>query len=164
MNFLETLAAEWYTLQEYFVRTNLKFGQRPEGGFKGEMDVAAFNPKTGELVHIETSMDADSWQEREKRLLKKFEDADEYQGELFKFPIERTQRIALVGFSASGREGVLGGGIEVKSVPQFVHEISQELRKRHPLKAAIPETLPLLRAMQFVMHWGSGSETAVAGH
>ena len=154
MNFLEQVAAEWYSHKEYFVRTNLKFGKRSEGGYKGEMDVAAFHPGKRELVHVETSMDADRWEERKSRFARKFRDARAHREELFSFPIESTREIAIVGFAATGRKGALGDGIEVKSLAEFVAEISQELRTLHPLKQAIPETLPLLRAMQFALHWG----------
>jgi hypothetical protein len=154
MNFLETLAAEWYTWQGYFVRTNLKFGKRSKGGYTGEMDVAAFHPAKRELVHVETSMDADRWEERKRRFARKFAEAKAHWKELFAFPIESTRQIGIVGFGASGRKGVLGEGIEVKSLAEFVAEICEELRTMHPLKQAIPETLPVLRAMQFAVHWG----------
>ncbi len=45
MNFLEQLVAEWYAYKGYFVRTNIKFGKRIRGGYEGEMDVVAFDPK-----------------------------------------------------------------------------------------------------------------------
>ncbi len=68
MNFLEQLIAEWYAYRGFFVRTNIRFGKRPAGGYEGEIDVAAFNPRTKHLVHIETSTDADSWAERKKTI------------------------------------------------------------------------------------------------
>lgn len=154
MNFLEQLAAEWFTLQRYFVRTNVKFGRRTEGGWSGEMDVAAFHPQTGQLVHAETSMDADRWEERRKRFARKFSTAQDRLSELFRFEIRDVRRIAVVGFSHEGRALALGEGIEVKSLAQFVREICEGLRVRHPLKEAVPESLPLLRAMQFAVHWG----------
>ena len=58
MNFLEKLAAEWYEYKGYFVRTNVRFGKRPKGGYIGEMDVVAYNPEKQDFVHIETSTDA----------------------------------------------------------------------------------------------------------
>ena len=44
----------------YFVKTNIRFGLLKRGGYAGEMDVVAYHPDTLSLVHIETSMDADS--------------------------------------------------------------------------------------------------------
>jgi len=34
MNFLEGLAAEWYSYSGYFVRTNIKTRKRPKGGYE----------------------------------------------------------------------------------------------------------------------------------
>lgn len=61
MNFLESLASEWYAIQGYFVRTNIKANRRPNGGYNNEIDVLAFLPATGKLVHLETSWDALTW-------------------------------------------------------------------------------------------------------
>jgi hypothetical protein len=61
MNFLEQLIGEWYEYTGCFVRTNIKFGKRSAGGYEGEIDVAAFDPRTKCLIHIEASTDADSW-------------------------------------------------------------------------------------------------------
>jgi hypothetical protein len=52
MNFLEQLTSEWYAYRGYFVRTNVKFGRRPAGGYEGEMDVVAFDPLKKVLVHV----------------------------------------------------------------------------------------------------------------
>ena len=158
MNFLEQLAAEYFTLQGYFVRTNMKFGKRLKGGWVGEMDVAAFAPMSRELVHIETSMDADRWEERVSRLIRKFDDASKYYKELFDFPIHSISRIAVAGFSVQQEQPRIRRDIELKTCPQFISEIGAELLQRHPLKRAVPETLPLLRAMQFAVHWGPQSQ------
>ncbi len=153
MNFLEQVAAEWFTLNGYFVRTNLKYGKRAKGGWEGEMDVVAFHPQTGEFIHIETSMDAGSWANRQKKFARKFQSAEAHLSELFSFPIREKRRIAVVGFGNIGRPDALGAGIEVKSLAQFIREVGKDLQKLHPLKQAIPETMPLLRAMQFAIHW-----------
>ena len=72
-NFLEELVAEWYEYQEYFVRRNVLVGKRVRGGYESELDVVAFHPTKKHLVHIETSMDTQSWEQREQRFAKKFE-------------------------------------------------------------------------------------------
>lgn len=69
MNFLESLASEWYAIQGYFVRTNIKANRRSNGGYNNEIDVLAFLPATGKLVHLETSWDALTWEKREQRYL-----------------------------------------------------------------------------------------------
>src|SRR3989338_9313235 len=99
MNFLEQIVAEYYAFQGYFVRTNIKFGKRARGGYTGEIDVAAFDPKEKVIVHIETSMDADSWAERKKKFRKKFETASHYYNQVFDFEYEKVRKIAVVGFS-----------------------------------------------------------------
>lgn len=127
------------------------------GGWSGEIDIAAFNPTTREFVHIETSMDADRWDERRRRFSKEFTGASAHLNDIFPFEIPDVRRVAIVGFSREGVRGdTLGKGVEVKTLVQFIGEVCQELRKLHPLKQAIPETLPILRAMQFAVHWGSG--------
>lgn len=72
MNHLEQLVAEWYEYRGYFVRRNVQVGPRTKGGYECELDVVAFHPAQNHLVHIEPSMDADSWTKREKRYAKKF--------------------------------------------------------------------------------------------
>ncbi|MCE5254186.1 MAG: hypothetical protein LLG45_08295 [Actinomycetia bacterium] len=66
-NHLESLVAERYEFNGYFVCRNVRVGRRPKGGYECELDVVAFNPEKGALVHIEPSLDADNWQERERR-------------------------------------------------------------------------------------------------
>src|SRR4051794_29527070 len=72
-NHLEDLVTEWYLFQGYFVRRNIQVGPRPNGGYDCELDVVALHPGENRLVHIEPSLDADSWAERERRYLKKFD-------------------------------------------------------------------------------------------
>ena len=92
MNFLEQLVAEWYAYQGFFVRTNIKFGKRPRGGYEGEMDVVAFEPKERVLVHIETSGDADSWTVRRKRFEKKFRAAEKHYRDVFAWDYREVKR------------------------------------------------------------------------
>ena len=65
--------------------------------------------------------------------------------------IERLRAEGRIGPRPRIRWGIR---IEVESVPEFLRKVTAELRKRHPSKQPIPENLPLLRAMQFVLHWG----------
>jgi len=68
------------------------------------MDVVAFHPKEKTLIHIETSMDADSWSECKKRFQRKFQDANSHFKELFDFSISEICRIAIVGFGKQKEE------------------------------------------------------------
>ena len=100
-------------------------------------------------------MDADRWDERRRRFSKKFAGAGAHLKDVFSFEITAVHRIAIVGYSRTSLGNTLGEGIEVKTLAQFIREVCHELRRRHPLREAIPETLPLLRAMQFAVHWGA---------
>jgi hypothetical protein len=44
MNFIEQLTAEYYELTGYWVRKNVR-------GKKAELDILAYRPSDGELVH-----------------------------------------------------------------------------------------------------------------
>lgn len=154
MNFLEQLASEWYSYQGYFVRTNIKFGKRSNGGWKGEIDVAAYLVSTGNLIHIETSTDAHTWLKRASRLNKKFSDAAEHFHEIFDFTPVSFQRIAIVGFTYSSQPHIFAPPIEHISIPSFMQKISNKMLTLDPLKAAIPESYSLLRTIQFTTHYG----------
>jgi len=82
-NYLEELTREWYEYQGYFVRQNVMVGKRPKGGYECELDVVAFHPVRKHLVHIEPSMDADSWAVREIRYKRKFNAGKKYIPTLF---------------------------------------------------------------------------------
>ena len=158
MNFLEQLVAEWYAYKGFFVRTNIRFGKRPAGGYEGEIDVVAFNPRTKHLVHIETSTDADSWTERKGRFVKKFENAKQHYAEIFDFQLKTVECKAIVGFSQRTLNQIdFGNDIHVVLVPQFIQEITRELSRYSPLQATVPEGYPLLRAIQFVVTYGEVS-------
>jgi hypothetical protein len=83
MNFLEQLVSGWYEFQGYFVRRNVRVGIRPGGGYEGELDVVALHPGEKRLLHIEPSMDANSWEDRERRFAAKFEIGRKYIPTLF---------------------------------------------------------------------------------
>ncbi len=151
MNFLEKLTAEWYQYKGLLVRTNIKFGKnaRGKGGYVGEMDVVAYDPNTKTLLHIETSTDSDTRAKREKRFKRKFEDARRYYLQVFPFK-NTLKQIAVVSFRNSvSKDMNFGPGVEIKTIPQFVREIVDELKIKDPRKDAISETYPLLRAIQF---------------
>jgi len=155
MNFLEQLAAEWYAYNGYFVRTNIKYGSRAKGGFVGEIDVAAYMPKNRSLIHIETSTDADTWEERKKRFIKKFATASDHYAEVFDFSIKSIERVAIVGFSrVNSPQLEFGNDIKVISVPEFMKRITEKLSEYTPLQKAVPESYNLLRAIQFTVSYG----------
>lgn len=156
MNFLEQLVAEWYEYKGHYVRTNIKFGKRPRGGYEGEIDIAAFEPRERKIVHLEASMDALPWDKREKRFTKKFNDAAKHYNEIFDFDYERVEQIVIVGFGKAPNHDRFNGDIKVRRVPDLVEEIIAELKSKNPMQAVVPESYPLLRAMQFAAAYGLG--------
>ncbi|MGH8015971.1 MAG: hypothetical protein ACREBV_07260, partial [Candidatus Zixiibacteriota bacterium] len=111
MNHLENLIVEYYDWKGYLVKRNIKVGRRLKGGWEMELDVVAFNPHTKHLIHLEPSLDALSWPERERRFSKKFAKAKQY---IFKdvftwldvkTPVEH---LAIVNSHPKGRDQLAG--------------------------------------------------------
>ena len=151
VNFLEELAAEWYEFRGYFVRRNIQVGPRPRGGYECELDVVAFHPESKQLVQIESSMGAESWEVREKRFGKKFEAGRRHIPHLFQglhLPM-KPEQLALLVFASTKNRQTVGGG-KIFLIADFLQEIFTELRSRHIAKAAVSEHLPILRSLQFV--------------
>ena len=130
--------------------TNIRVGRRATGGHEGELDVVvAFNPVLGKLVHIETSMDADSWEQREKRFKKKFETGEKHIHALFKgLPLpEHPERIAVFGLGSRKNHKTLGGG-KVVMLKDLLTEIIAEFKERTWFSDAVPEGFSILRTLQ----------------
>ena len=155
-NFLEQLTREWYEYQGYFVRQNVNVGKRSAGGYECELDIIAFHPKSQHLVHVEPSMDADSWANRERRYKKKFAAGRKYIPELFdglELPDE-IEQIALLVFASTANRKVLGGG-RIMILDEFLGEILAGLADSTIASSAVPEQLPIVRTLQFVSHYRS---------
>jgi len=152
MNFLESLVAEWYEFSGYFVRSNSRTRKRLKGGWDVELDVLAFSPSDQRLVHIETSGDANSWQKRKDRFLKKkfILSRKEYEL-LIGSNINIIEKIAIVGWSTTKSNLNWGNNIKVVLIPQLLEEITTKLKEISPMKQVVPESLPLLRAMQMAL-------------
>ena len=151
-NHLEQLVAEWYEFQGFFVRRNVNVGKRPQGGYEGELDIVAFHPELKKVVHIETSLDADSWKKREERFKKKFEAGKKYIPQIFKgFKIpSEIEQIAILFFASKAHRETLAGG-KIMLVSELLVEIVKKLSKLKVAKQAIPEQFPLLRTIQFII-------------
>lgn len=153
-NFLEELLAEWYEYKGYFVRKNVNVGKRAKGGYECELDIVAFNPSTKHLVHIEPSMDADSWAVREVRYKKKFDIGKKHIPGIFNgldLPTEIDQ-IALLVFASAENHSTLGGG-KVITIHSLLNDIFLEVKTKHLSKDAIPEQWVILRSFQFVAEY-----------
>ena len=154
INFLEQLIAEWYEYRGYFVRRNVLVGLRPKGGYECELDIVAYHPKTESLVQIEPSMDADSWEVREKRYQKKFEAGRKYIPALFQgfqLPENIDQTAVLVFASKQNHENLAGGKLILAS--ELLEKIFIDLQSKHLSSNAIPEHLTILRSFQFVSEY-----------
>lgn len=152
MNHLEQLVAEWYEYRGYFVRRNIQVSPRALGGYDCELDVVAFHPTRKHLVHVEPSMDANSWAVRERRYKRKFEAGRKYIPGLFEgieLPTE-IEQIALLGFASNTNVKTLAGG-KVMTTAELFGEIATELEGKKIAKAAVPEQFPLLRTLQFAI-------------
>lgn len=155
-NYLEQLIAEWYEYKGFFVRRNVLVGKRPNGGFECELDVVAFHPHEKRLVHIEPSMDASSWEEREKRYKKKFDAGRKHIPQLFRgleLP-EDIEQIAVLVFASKTNHKTLGGGT-LMLINEVLADIFADLKDRTIANDAVPEHLMVLRSFQFVAHYRS---------
>ena len=153
MTHLEELLVEYYEWLGYVVKCGALVGRRPQGGWDMELDVVAYDPRAGRVLHVEPSLDAQSWAKREERFLKKFEAGRRYiLRDMFPWlpadtPIE--QRAIFV--SASDGRRTLAGA-EVRTVDETIAEIRDAVACRGVAsKAAISEHYPLLRTIQFVV-------------
>ena len=151
-NYLEQLVSEWYEFQGYFVRRNVLVGKRKEGGYDCELDVVAFHPESKELVHIEPTMDADSWKKRETRYKKKFACGKKHIPKLFSGVATPTQikQIALFGYMGRNPRRTLAGG-QVKTLRELLKDISHKLESHRTAENIVPERFTILRTMMFMV-------------
>ena len=153
-NFLEQMVAEWYEYNEYFVRRNVWVGLRKKGGYEGELDIIAFNPTKRHLLQVETSMDASSWSERERRFKKKFDAGRRFIPSLFKgldIPKE-IEQIALLVFASKKNRDTIGGG-RIVLMSEFLSEVFSLLVSKSIYSRAISEQFTILRSLQFVAEY-----------
>ncbi len=151
MNFLEQLVAEWYAYRGFNVRSNVMFGRRARGGWEGEIDVLAFDSKEKILEHVETSGDAGSWDQRRERFRRKFQTAEKHYEEVVDWEFQKVRKVVVVSMTQPKNVPDFGNGIQVMTIPKLMTQIEDRLKKVAPAKAAVPESYPLLRAVQFAV-------------
>ena len=161
-NHLESLVAEWYEFNRYFVRRNVQVGKRSKGGHECELDIVAFHPEKKLLVQIEPSLDSDSWAKRETRYKKKFDAGRRHIPGLFpglEIP-KRIDQIALFVYGGGESRAKLAGG-RVMFIRDFMAEIHTGISHRKIASAAIPQEFPHLRTLQFAaQYWSVGKKTS----
>lgn len=153
VNHLEDLIGQFYEWRGYFVRRNILVGKRAAGGWEMELDVVAFHPKKGELLHIEASLDAHSWAKREQRFQKKFAAGRRYiHRDVFPW-LDRKMRIqkqCILPHRGSNRTQLAGGNL--LSVDEFMRQVKAEVaRSGLASRSAIPEQFDLLRTIQLAV-------------
>ena len=155
MNFLEQLAAEWFEYIGYFVRTNVRARKRAAGGWDMELDVLAFQPSDGTLIHVETSGDADSWLKRKNRFLnKKFILSKTEYESILGSEIKNIRCQAIVSWAKSPKVDLdWGDGIEVITIPTFLAQINTVLKGRDFMTESVPEGYPILRTIQLTLQY-----------
>jgi hypothetical protein len=165
-NHLEQLIAEWYEYKGYYVRRNVNVGRRPRGGYECELDVVAFHPKERRVVHLEPSLDADSWATRERRYIRKFDLGRKHIPEIFSDldigDPPRIEQVAVLVFASSTNVKTLGGA-PIKFASEFIEEILRDLSKKRLATGAVPEQYPLLRTLQYVAEYRGKAMKALAG-
>ena len=160
MNHLEALTAEWLDYNGYFVRTSVKVGKRAKGGWDGELDVVGFHSARGHFLHVECSIDANTWKDREKTFERKFAMGRKHARDLFsgiELPTALDQVVVHGYASAADQHRGLGGGRLVTS-----QELTAEIMTGIPAttwKNAVPENYPLLRTLQFAKMAGAKVNT-----
>jgi Holliday junction resolvase-like predicted endonuclease len=152
MNHLEQLVAEWLEYKGYFVRQSVRVGARAQGGFEGELDVVAIHPEKQHLIHVECSLDTNSWAKRQQSYALKFERGRKYIPTLFKgFSLPgRIDQVAVLMFIGKTRPPDLGGA-RLVSTDDFMSEVAAELRQRPLNSGIIPDTFPLLRSVHVAL-------------
>ncbi|HEX2897079.1 MAG TPA: hypothetical protein VHP63_03410 [candidate division Zixibacteria bacterium] len=150
MNHLENLISEFYDWKGYLVKRNVKVGRRAKGGWEMELDVVAYHPHNNHLIHLEASLDANTWEKRESRFEKKFAAAKKYIfKEVFTWLDNSTpiEQVAILSEHPKSRDKLAGR--QLKSADELMSEIKSEIKKRGTMfKSAIPELYPLLRTLQ----------------
>lgn len=150
MSHLEDLIAEYYDWRGYLVKRNIKVGRLKHGGWEMELDIIAYHPIDEHLIHLEPSLDADSWPTREQRFNKKFNAAKKYIfSDIFTWLDKETpiEQVAVLVSHPKDRDELAGGRIE--SIDEFLSVVRNKIENEGIVaKRAIPEQYPLLRTLQ----------------
>ena len=152
MSHLEDLLNQYYEWKGYIVRRNVKVGRLQRGGWAGELDIVAYHPQIGELLHLEPSIDAQSWAKREQRYSKKFTAGRRHIfDEVFPWLDPGTELHQVAIFVNRGKARTEIGGGTVKTVDEIVAQIRDDISVMGNMATnAIPEQFGLLRTIQLV--------------
>jgi len=153
MSHLEALLKEYYEWQGYLVQCNTLVGRLAKGGWEMELDLVAYQPKTNELIHLEPSLDANTWALRAHRFAKKFTAGKKYiLTELFPWLSRETaiSQFAILPSAAPHRRMLAGAS--VRTVDEVIGEIRSAVACRGKAsRSAVAEKFPLLRTIQLTV-------------
>jgi len=151
MNHLEKLIRQAYEYQGYIVRGNVKVGRLAHGGYEGELDIVSFHPESQHLIHLEPSIDANTWEKREQRFAKKFAAGRKYIcSEVFPWLPDDSPIEQVAVLISSARKELAGA--KVISIDEFIRDIREKIQSIGKMaNAAIPEEYDLLRTIQMVV-------------
>lgn len=159
MNHLEQIVAEWLQYRGYFVRMGVQVGPLQKGGFAGELDVVGIHLRNNHLIHVECSLDAESWARRQEVFSAKFERGRRFIRDVFQdLPLPELPDQVAVLQSAGGNVREVGGA-RLVTVRELIHEIYDGLKGTTPLSGAVPSNLPLLRTLQLAADAATGALT-----
>lgn len=115
-----------------------------------ELDVIAFDPHTGHLIHLEPSIDAYSWATREERFTKKFTSARKYiLSEVFTWLDSNIEIEQVAVLISHPKDRDFLAGAKIISIDELLAEIREKVVACGIVaKNAIPEQYPLLRTLQ----------------
>ena len=150
MSHLEDLVYQYHEWQGYIVRRNIKVGRLPHGGWEGELDIVAYHPETDDLVHLEPSIDADSWKKREERFARKFRIGRKhiFRG-VFPWLSKKTPLRQVAVLITRGKNRTRVGGGHIWTIDEMMCEIRKGVVHQGPMvSSAIPEQFDLLRTIQ----------------
>ena len=162
MNFLEQLVAEWYEFLGFFVRTNAR-GPTPSAGGFTELDVLVLKATEKELIHIETSGSAESWESLKKRTIKKFRYSQKDYEKLSGIKGVRVLKQAIMGLSYNPRwsdEELREEGIKVIPNQRFINEVCNGILERVPRGRIVPDSFPILKAFHVCLLFYKGKEVS----
>lgn len=153
MSHLEDLIAEYYDWKGYLIKRNVKVGKLDHGGWEMELDVIAYNPHTEHLIHLESSIDAHSWDTRVRRFTKKFNSSKKYIfKEVFTWlsPSTKVEEVAVLILHPKNRHELAGA--RIMSIDELMSEIGKDVKACGIVaKNAISERYPHLRTLQLAL-------------
>lgn len=127
-----------------------------------ELDVVAFDPKAMQILHVEPSLDGESWATRERRFTKKFSAGKAYiLKDLFPWLPPDTPLLQRAIFPSASKGKRIIAGAEVLTVDEMVGKIRGAVKECGiASRAAISEHYPLLRTIQLVVCGYNGVQEA----